>query len=409
MSRHRRLVPHLLLFAVLALAMGCATLTTSALPLPRAGHDFNALGFTVRHAWVRFALIVTEPFREDLSAAERDAHVSRFFELSGLIREQERIAGDLASSQDAVEDAQMMSSRYRAERESIENVVESIIADRLTTVAREAGLTRHMGIDVVWPPASIEFEDPPSVLLTSPRTEIRVEDRTLLEGDLSLAEREGLEARAEADGDVAALVVQIGGIALYPAIVPAWDDYRAVMRNVAHEWIHHYLYFAPLGRSYDKSGELRTLNETVANLAGDELGDMLVERYPLVSAPFVRSAPVSAGEAQEPPAAVDFGGEMQQLRLEVEALLANGQAEQAERLMDDRRAYLAQNGHYVRKINQAYFAFHGAYADGPASIDPIGPKLRELRARSPSIDSFISKAREITSERDLDALLGKSE
>ena len=43
--------------------------------------------------------------------------------------------------------------------------------------------------------------------------------------------------------------------------------------------------------------------------------------------------------------------------------------------MEEKRQFLAANGYYIRKLNQAYFAFHGSYADTAGSIDPIGPKL----------------------------------
>ena len=46
----------------------------------------------------------------------------------------------------------------------------------------------------------------------------------------------------------------------------------------------------------------------------------------------------------------------------------------------------------MRKINQAYFAFHGAYADTPggaAGEDPVGPAVRALREQSDSLADFI--------------------
>jgi hypothetical protein len=96
---------------------------------------------------------------------------------------------------------------------------------------------------------------------------------------------------------------------------------------------------------------------------------------------------------------------MRNLRLEVESLLRDGRIEDAEMVMEERRQFLADNGYYIRRINQAYFAFHGSYADTPASIDPIGPKLELLRRRSPSLEAFIETAREFRSEADLDAAL----
>jgi hypothetical protein len=75
--------------------------------------------------------------------------------------------------------------------------------------------------------------------------------------------------------------------------------------------------------------------------------------------------------------------------------------------MEETRLVLAENGFYIRRINQAYFAFHGSYADTPGSIDPIGPKFDELRRNSASLEEFIETAREFTSAADLDATLAR--
>ena len=45
----------------------------------------------------------------------------------------------------------------------------------------------------------------------------------------------------------------------------------------------------------------------------------------------------------------------------------------------------------MRKLNQAYFAFYGAYADQPggaAGEDPVGPAVRALRERSQGLADF---------------------
>ena len=98
---------------------------------------------------------------------------------------------------------------------------------------------------------------------------------------------------------------------------------------------------------------------------------------------------------------------MRALRLEVDDLLAEGKVEEAELVMEERRQLFVLNGYYIRRINQAYFAFHGTYADTPASSDPIGPKMIALRERVRSVEEFLEEAREITSEGELDALLSE--
>jgi hypothetical protein len=68
--------------------------------------------------------------------------------------------------------------------------------------------------------------------------------------------------------------------------------------------------------------------------------------------------------------------------------------------MEAQREYLWENGYFIRRLNQAYFAFYGAYADvpgGAAGQDPVGPAVRELRARSESLAQFLDRISWMTS------------
>ena len=99
---------------------------------------------------------------------------------------------------------------------------------------------------------------------------------------------------------------------------------------------------------------------------------------------------------------------LRQLRLNVDALLAQGKVTEAESLMEQTRQFLAAHGYYFRKINQAFFAFYGLYGTTGASSSPIGPKLQELRQKSASLGDFIRAVQGITSENDLDRLLAEA-
>jgi hypothetical protein len=395
-----------LLLSALAWAIPAALLA----PLPDPDEDYNTAGFLVRHSWVKFAGVATSPFRDDLSEREEDIRIARYFELNRQIADAERTAGDPASSDALAARARSDAEAWREERADIENSVEWILEGRLTGVLKDAGLTRDLGRDVVWPPVNIEFEEPPAVLVTSPRDRIERGRDRLLQGDLPLDDRIRIENDRESDGETSALVVDIGAIAMYPAIVPPRTNYRATLQTIAHEWVHHYLYWTPLGRSFYASDKLSTLNETVANIAGDELGDIMWARYPLDDAPAlvsIRPVATETGRTGGDVPPFDFGTEMRSLRLQVDALLARGRVEDAEALMEHQRQVFVENGYYIRRINQAYFAFHGTYADTPASSDPIGPKMLELRDRSASIEQFLETARQFESEADLDAAVSK--
>jgi hypothetical protein len=99
---------------------------------------------------------------------------------------------------------------------------------------------------------------------------------------------------------------------------------------------------------------------------------------------------------------------MRETRLEADRLLAEGKVDEAETYMEERRQVLLEQGYNIRKLNQAYFAFHGSYAVGPAATDPIGAKLRFLRLRSADLAEFVRTVAAFTSGSDLDAALQPS-
>jgi len=66
---------------------------------------------------------------------------------------------------------------------------------------------------------------------------------------------------------------------------------------------------------------------------------------------------------------------------------------------------IRDSGYYIRKLNQAYFAFHGTYADSPTSVSPIGAELEKLREQSLSLKDFLNKAATITSRQHLQEML----
>ena len=96
---------------------------------------------------------------------------------------------------------------------------------------------------------------------------------------------------------------------------------------------------------------------------------------------------------------------MRETRLQADKLLAAGRIAEAESYMEARRQDLIGRGYTIRKLNQAYFAFHGSYAVGSSATDPIGGKLRLLREQSDSLAAFLQAVAQITTEAGLDAAL----
>jgi hypothetical protein len=294
----------------------------------------------------------------------------------------------------------------RGERDRLEGKVEAVLEERIGEEAANLGLRRTIPFFSrarwLFPPVDFEFDDPPRLLITSPRDRIYLRSAELLRSDLTLEKALRLEEKTQGE-NISALVVASGGVATYPSIVPPMEDYAETLKLAAHEWLHQYLFFQPLGARYFDSEALRTINETVADMAGEELGGLVAQRYPL--APPGAQTPTATPESTPPADDTFFVQTMRQLRLDVDRLLGDGRIAEAEALMEEKRQYLAEHGYFIRKINQAYFAFHGLYGTAPASSSPIGPKLEELRRRIPSLGEFIRAVSQVTSEADLDRLL----
>ena len=138
------------------------------------------------------------------------------------------------------------------------------------------------------------------------------------------------------------------------------------------------------------------MNETVVGIVSKEIGGGIYDEY----YDGEKTAPAAL-----PVGSFDYYGEMRITRLAVDEYLARGEVAQAEAYMEARRQFMEDNGYYIRKLNQAYFAFHGAYADRPDSVSPIGAELRELRDRSDSLKDFLETAAAMTSRQDLTAAL----
>jgi hypothetical protein len=281
----------------------------------------------------------------------------------------------------------------RAElRPQAEAALERVVA----SAYRDGGLTRSepLPLDNLFPPILVALTPPPNVFGIAPRTALRVVGSSVVQA-MDVPAQERLEASADST-DVSSLVAPIGGLATYPSMVLEDSAPEQVLAAVAHEWLHQYLIFYPLGRGYWNSQETREINETTADMIGIEVGGQLAGSLGLV--PPGRTPP------QAPtPSAFDFRGFMRDTRAQTETLLGEGQVSAAEAYMRARRDELQQHGYQIRKLNQAYFALYGSYGDAAAAspANPIPRLLRTVRARSSSLGEFIFQVREITTVAEL--------
>ena len=207
---------------------------------------------------------------------------------------------------------------------------------------------------------------------------------------LSVEQIEDIESQVERRLDLSALIEGTGGFSSYPTMIIDFSSMEWVLNTIAHEWTHTYLIFYPLGQHYGDSGDLRTLNETTASIVGDEIGQKVLERfYPERAPAYDWPRPLSLQPERTKTDQFDFGSFMRDTRLQVDKLLAQGSIREAESYMEAQRKLLVANGYTIRRLNQAYFVYHGSYAVGSSATDPIGGKLRLLRREAGSVSEFV--------------------
>ena len=297
---------------------------------------------------------------------------------------------------------------------SLAPLAEAVLQNQLMDNLYQSGL----GIlGQAFPPSLYQVSEIPQNLVISPRTEIRREMDLSLSPGISIDSKIQLEDIIFTELDYAALVVPIGGIGTYPTMVMQSSNLIWLTEVIAHEWVHNFLTLRPLGMLYLANEELRTINETTATLAGQELGWLIMEKYypdqipPNTLPPHVDAAPAPPETALDPDV-FDFHTEMRLTRIETDRLLAEGDVEGAEAYMEARRQIFWDNGFPLRRLNQAYFAFHGAYGGTPgggaAGEDPVGPAVIALRAQYDQLADFLNAISWVNSYEALLKLLHQS-
>jgi hypothetical protein len=411
-----RLVGYLIVLAVMLFGLNGSTL-----PI---GVQWNAVALLARDeqfdyvAWELDALSIKlnqtlyglHPF---MNEADRSQNVRDFI---ALLAQAQRVEGQINTifTDPNVVDPEVASAELRAERDRLraelgsrQPLAESILEGQVATILVEQGF--GLGGQLL-PPISMHFTQVPLLLIVSPRDTIRF-DISINLNPMPVDEQASLETLIDKQEDVASLIVPLGGIALYPAMVLETTSIPNAVDTIAHEWLHHYLFAFPLGLSYDFAGEARIINETTAHLFGREITPLVMRRYYPELAPPPPPPDDTDGSRTAPPLRVtpeppafDFGAEMNETRVTVDELLAEGNVEEAEAYMEERRSLFVEYGYGIRKLNQAYFAFYGGYQSGDPGVggeDPIGPAVQAILDASPSIYDWVLSMRDITTRDEL--------
>lgn len=365
-------------------------------------YEFDYFGWTAAAAWQKLSAASLGPIRH-LSFLQQRKIVKDYFralaETQNLKAALETLYADPGTT-DKSGEIFGLEKKLREKETSLKKLsylAEAVIQDQLSWTLDDMGLVEF---NQPLPPVLYHVTDLPKDLIISPRNIIRQEKSVSLRSDLSPGEEIALETSVEENTEYAALVVPVGGVGTYPTMVISTENLLYLVDTVAHEWIHNLLVFRPLGWKYSSSPALRTMNETTASIAGEEISWILINRFygdlirPEQSDSFKTYQVLDAPFTPENQASFDFQQEMYQTRITVDELLSQDKVEEAEKFMEARRKIFWENGYKIRKLNQAYFAFYGAYADKPfsaAGADPVGNDVRLLRARSRDFPSFIEK------------------
>jgi hypothetical protein len=416
----RRLIL-LVLLCCLILAAGCSKSPDKGAIYPGFDENYQSALRAYGFDFARWEInTLADAVRRQISAPLPDSTltsetvVSYFKAVAG--RDNLRTAMALSRAQNSRSpDTSGEATLNRLEKEivSLRPVVERTLERQLTRVLADQDVFNPFcngRLELTFPAVKFKLEKSLNLLVISPRDRIARLRDAVIRQDITVDRIEAVESSLTGPA-TSALIVPLGGLgATYPSFVVEDADMKFILDTVAEEWLHQYLAFTPLGRAYilhlleiSRNSDIAALNETVAGVAAQELGSLLYSRY------YARLMGDVETDTHPPASAFDFNAAVRETRQTVDSYLSQGQVEAAEEYMRHRQQYLAENGYYIRKLNQAYFAFYGSYAYSPTSIDPLGEQVKSLRNNIPSLRAFLEAVSGLKSRQDLDRALNRAE
>ena len=368
-----------------------------------ASHRFNLLAWEAGNVFDKWyhELVALFPWNSPPLREERIALAEEFF---GIGIEQRRLEDKLLTIGELSQEADGIRQRLAEihdRQDTIRPVVELTVEREISSILAEEGFDSRIG--AILPPVDTVLGPSPALLVTSPRDRIFRLENTLLRHGIRPDDREALEQLTLEERNLSAIVVNTGGVGTYPSVVSSGSSLHHALTVVAHEWLHNWFFFHPLGQHFWDSPDMITLNETAATLGGWEIGDRAYEA--ITGIKYDRKPP--APPADPDPDAFDFNAEMRETRQRAEELLAAGHIAEAESYMEERRQELLERGYRIRKINQAYFAFYGSYATSAASVSPIEGQLRGLRQRGATLGEFLTTMAQFSTYEEFLEYLGR--
>lgn len=331
-------------------------------------------------------------------------YFNRVAQENALRSQLERDSSSLTDEQKEVLSSQL--TEITLLRQVMERKAQLVLEAQIRQTASTLGIFNPL--DSLWkwqagfPPVKLVLQPPPKLLVVSSRGTVERLSSITLKQDIGIEDTARLEDEVDALG-VSSLVVELGGIATYPSFVSNRYGLQFAIYTAVEEWLHQYLFFRPLGirlglneLGLNQPYEIIVMNETLAGMVSQEIGDRLIADF------YAGYFPPPSGEEGQPDGGENpFVTAMRNIRQEVDRLLGMGEIEQAEIYMRESRDRLEAQGYYIRKLNQAYFAFYGSYSDSPAFPNPIYDDLLALRSQCGSLSEFLQIVSGFSSREEL--------
>ena len=259
---------------------------------------------------------------------------------------------------------------------------------------------------VVFPSVRVRITKPPLLLVVSPKDQILYLDRVMLSSDLNDEQIEAVEKQVD-ELNLSSLVCEIGGFgAAYPAIVSPDLSIKHLVAAAVEEWAHQSLAFRPLGFLYlldslgfSQSPDIISMNETLAGMIADEIGGKVYTNYYQGADRRIEAV------ITEPD--FNFDREMKETRKNVDLMLGARRVKEAEQYMESRRLLFIRHGYNIRKLNQAYFAFHGIYGRDPGAVNTFYDDMTRLRKSYTDFAGFVKDVSNMTRYEDLQSAVNR--
>ena len=211
--------------------------------------EFDYVSWTLESWWRKAAQISLGTHRY-LNANQQSAITSDYFSLISEQRQLRDVINNIYADP-GVLNPQNQAAAYLERQRQVQVMLkhvgylyEALLQQQVSAVVGDKDLGL---IQQPVPPVQFHTTAMPYALIVSPRDIIRQDADISLLPDLTLDQIVALEQTVEEKLNVSALVVQVGGVGVYPTMVMETGNLNWLSETVSHEWIHNFL---KIGRAH---------------------------------------------------------------------------------------------------------------------------------------------------------------